>query len=362
MSLRVAFRVDASVLIGTGHVMRCLTLAEALAADGAQCTFVSREAAGSLHDVVAARGFEQILLPATRRARPLGPLDPPHAAWLDADWEHDCGQTLAALVSLGPIDWLVVDHYALDERWLRQVRAGARRLLVIDDVADRQLDCDLLLNQNLESENPQRYETLVPSGCQKLLGPDYALLRPVFADLRDAQRPHRKSLTVLVFLGGGDPDGVTLKALEAVDQTRTADMSADVVIGSANPLAKTIRAWANGRAWLRVHDGNAEIATMIADADVAVGAAGTTTWERACLGLPTVMVVIAENQRRIAEALEGAGAAALAGDWLTVSPYAIATELRRLIESPERRSAMRRAAMRLTDGKGSVRVVEEMLI
>lgn len=361
MSLRVAFRVDASARMGIGHVMRCLTLADALTTAGAECVFISRMADGDTKSLIHARGFEQIMLPTTKRTRVLVADDPPHAAWLDADWETDVVQTVTALSSHRMIDWLVVDHYALDARWHRSMRNSTKRLLVIDDTADRLLECDLLLNQNLDPYSYQRYEKLVPTGCHKLLGPDYALLRPVFAILRHVQRPVRKSLKAMVFLGGGDPDGLTLLALEAIEQTRPTDMTVDVVIGSANPFATTIRAWSNDRAWISIHDGNAEIAAIMADADLAVGAAGTTTWERACLGLPTVMVVIAENQRRIAEAVEEIGAAALAGDWKNVCPDAIVRQLRPLIDSAERRSAMRAAAMKLTDGKGSERVVKEML-
>lgn len=347
--------------MGIGHVMRCLTLADALKTAGAECIFVSRQDDGNTISLTQARGFEQILLPAANRTRELEPNDPPHAAWLNVDWETDAKQMLAALSDRGILDWLVVDHYALDARWLGLMRQCAERLFVIDDVADRRLDCDLLLNQNLELSADDQYVNLVPARCRMLLGPQYALLRPAFAELREASRPARKGLSIFVFLGGGDLDGVTILALDAIKTIREPSMTADVIVGSANPNGPAIRRWAKDCSWLGVHEGNAEIATLMAGADIAIGAAGTTTWERACLGVPSVMVVLAENQRRIAQAVEGIGAAVLAGDWENVRTDMIVRRLTPLVRSASARSAMRDAAMRLTDGKGSARVVKEML-
>jgi len=359
--MRAAFRVDASRTMGTGHVMRCLTLADALAASGAECVFVSRMTEGNIHDLVRARGYEQLVLPATARSRPAAADDPPHAAWLDADWDRDAEETVAALIPSGPFDWLVVDHYALDERWHGRGREAASRLMVIDDVADRRLDCDMLLDQNLNFEGERRYEGLVPQGCRLMIGPTYALLRPVFAALREREETPRDGFSVLVFLGGSDPDGITLLALEALEETRSEAVTADVVVGSANPHASAIEAWGATRPWIRMHGGGGEIAHLMAESAVAIGAGGSTTWERACVGLPAVMVVIADNQRKIAEAVEAVGAAVVAGDWHDIDAGDIASPLRRLLEDETLRASMREAAMKLTDGKGAARVAEAML-
>ena len=174
--MRVVFRADASVTIGTGHVMRCLTLAEALRKAGAEVAFVCRELDGNLAGLIEARGFDVHVLP---------PLEPPTdpLTWTAAHWHEDAAQTASFLKTRA--DWLVVDHFALEHRWEKEMREHANRLMVIDDLADRVHDCDLLLDQNYLQE-PARYDTLVPAHCRKLLGPAYALLRDEFRRAREA--------------------------------------------------------------------------------------------------------------------------------------------------------------------------------
>jgi len=183
----IVFRTDAALQIGTGHVMRCLTLAEALAERGAHCRFVCREHSGNLMELIRDRGFDAIGLPVeSGRLATEASSDEPigaHATWLGADWAVDAEQACAALGDMDA-DWLIVDHYALDVRWERSLRSRCRRLMVIDDLADRIHDCDLLLDQNLGRE-PRDYAGLVPDCSAILVGPRFALLRPEFAALRD---------------------------------------------------------------------------------------------------------------------------------------------------------------------------------
>jgi UDP-2,4-diacetamido-2,4,6-trideoxy-beta-L-altropyranose hydrolase len=143
--VKIAFRADASLTIGTGHIMRCLTLAKVLRGQGATCRFVSRALLGHLAAQIDAAGFGVTLLPARKGLVPGGP--PAHAAWAGVDWETDAAETRAALNT--PPDWLVMDQYAFDARWQHAARPEGKKLLVIDDLADRPHDCDLLLEQNL---------------------------------------------------------------------------------------------------------------------------------------------------------------------------------------------------------------------
>lgn len=311
----VVFRADASLDIGTGHVMRCLTLAEALRARGATCRFVCRTHPGHLIDLVRQRGFKVALLPpATEDAPTAAPdnMPPAHAHWLGADWGTDAEQTRAALGG-ERVDWLVVDHYALDARWERRLRGACSRLMVIDDLADRPHDCDLLLDQNL-GRGAADYAALVPGGCAVLTGPHYALLRPEFAALRPDSLARRESpqlKRLLITMGGVDKDNATGRVLDALRQCPLPlDCQVTVVMGPHAPWLDHVREQAAELPWpAEVMTNVSDMAQLMVASDFAIGAAGSTSWERCCLGLPSILLVLADNQRGIARALERAGAA-----------------------------------------------------
>lgn len=361
--MHVAFRADASLQIGTGHVMRCLTLADALRERGARCSFVCRAHEGHLSGTIAARGYQALLLPAGSGAahvRDEAPLA--HAHWLGAHWEADAAQTAEALAGQ-PADWLVVDHYGLDARWERRLRDAARHLMAIDDLADRPHAVELVLDQNLgraEADYAQR----VSSDCTVLVGPAYALLRPAFASLRAASLARREQAPgvrrVLVSMGGVDKDDVTSQVLRALDRCELPPAcEVTVVMGPHAPWLGEVRALAAAaRRPVELVVNAPELAQMMADADLAIGAAGTTAWERCCLGLPTLTAVLADNQRPGARALADAGAVLLL-------PEADALERdlpARLAEilAPGRLRQMQAACAAITDGAGAGRVAEAM--
>ena len=301
MSLAVAFRADASRAIGTGHVMRCLTLADALASVGASCRFVCRQAPGDLIERIQRRGFDVGCLP------PAGAAPPDPGGWhqtsmtnpavSNAPYATDADQTLAAL-GRGVVDCLVVDHYALDARWEMKLRGACHNLCVIDDLADRPHDCDLLLDQNWFADATlRRYDSLVPAHCIKLLGPQFALLGPDYASLRGLM-PRRDGLVrrVMVSLGGSDPTNETAKALEALMQPDLAALAVDVVIGANHPCPEMVAALVERRPGTILHADLPSLSGLIARSDLGIGAGGVTGWERMCLGLPSVVVSIADNQ------------------------------------------------------------------
>lgn len=362
--MKVAFRADASLHIGSGHVMRCLTLAEELRAQGAQCHFISRAHPGNLMEVIRQRGFTVNSLPEPVKhgQEAIKKIAPAHSHWLGSTWQADAQETCAVLASLQP-DWLVVDHYALDQRWEDSVAADRHHLMVIDDLADRPHRCDLLLDQNL-GRQPQDYAALVPTHCQVLTGPSYALLRSEFSALRPYSFQRRKAQPalrqLLISMGGVDPDNATGRVLQALKASvLPADCQITVVLGLTAPWLENVRELATHMPWptevvVNVND----MARRMAESDLAIGAAGSTSWERCCLGLPTLMVVLAENQMPGAYAMVAAQAASLIGnvsDIATHLPLAVAE----LIE-PECSSRMSVAASAITDGHGVVRVARAM--
>lgn len=369
MPVNVLFRTDASLQIGAGHVVRSLTLADALRERGAECRFACRAHAGNMIEAIRQRGYLAYALPMPEPGAARPPDDVPapsgHAAWLGTDWESDAAQTMAGAASHA-VDWLVVDHYALDARWERKVRSHAARVMVIDDLADRAHDCDALLDQNL-GHGPADYQALVPAGCELLIGPSNALLRPQFANRRAsslARRTRARLRHLLVSMGGVDKDNLTSRALESLrDSKLPADCRITVVMGAQAPGLQGVREQAAAMPWTTdVRVDVQDMAALMADSDLAIGAAGGTAWERCCLGLPSLMVVAAANQREIAAALESAGAAlnlgeAIPGDFERVAAAAVD----RLVDEPAALLAMSERARAVTSGDGAPHVAGRML-
>lgn len=362
-TLSVAFRVDASTLIGSGHVMRCLTLADALAEAGAQCYFVMRQKPGSLESAVRNRGHQVLMLSSGGAEQSAGhsESEPPHAGWLGVSWEADATDTLQALRGI-ELDWLVVDHYALDHRWESQVAGCCRRLMAIDDLADREHWCDLLLDQNLGRE-PRDYDGLVPGHTKRLIGSAYALLRPEFARARARSvetRQTRKLGNILVSMGGVDAANVTgnvLRVLETIEVFASCRVT--VVLGAACPHINEVMEQAESMHLdTRVVVNANNMAELMSRADLAIGAAGGSAWERCCLGLPSLLVVMAENQRPGAEALKRAGASLSLG-WPDAIDETLPRAMREVF-APGRLLEMSQSAAAICDGLGVQRVADTL--
>lgn len=360
-NLRIAFRADASLEIGTGHVMRCLTLANALREQGAECLFVCRPHRGHLMEQVAAAGHHVLALSVPRLSVQPSREGPAHSAWLGANWETDAAETQQALTDEG-IDWLVVDHYALDHHWERALRVECHHLMVMDDLADRMHDCDLLLDPSL-GRTPADYDGLVVDGTKMLLGPRYALLRPEFAALRAESLARRKTGALrhlLITMGGVDKDNTTERVLDALD---AADLSfgshITVVMGPHSPWLKEVRARARGmQLEANVRVGVKDMASLMRDSDLAIGAAGSTSWERFCLALPTIQLILAENQTECARQFAQIGAVVDIPPVEDFEPKLIHA-LRSLDEDALRLMSSRAADV--CDGLGTARVVQAML-
>ena len=350
--MKVAIRADASVQIGSGHAVRCLTLADELRARGAEVLFISRAHQGGARALLEQRGYTCVVLPApTISDALLGDLA--HSAWLGVSMEEDLAQTAAAVQGWAP-DWLVVDHYAIDWRWERAMRSHVPRIMVIDDLADRRHDCDLLLDQNFYCDMETRYEGLVPAHCKCLLGPSYALLRAEFAAV---SRPHREQGAVkriLLFMGGVDSDNATATVLRGLNDAASAGIAIDVVLGAAAPHLKQVRALCDVTPNVQLHVQIDNMAELMASADLAIGACGSATWERCFLGLPTITIVLADNQRRSAHDLAQAGYIVNLGDVETVTPHAVARAVHAMVEDPAGRAAMSHRVEALASRRGPI--------
>ena len=309
---RIIIRSDASLSIGSGHLIRCRTLARELKQCGAEVIFLCRRQPGDLINLLE-RDFFVIVLPEQELA-PCDGLDGRdlYDAWLGCTQEQDATQCLQALSETGikSASWLVTDHYGLDAIWESQMISGLAgsealtKLLVIDDLADRPHQADLLLDQNFFGESSEhRYRGLVPPQCHQLLGPRYALLGPEYAQLHPLVPPRTELRRVLVFFGGVDPLNLTAQVLEVLLDPAVADLAVDVVLGLQSPHHVMVEALVDVRPNTTLYPPQASLAGLIARADLAIGAVGATTWERACLSLPCISVPFASNQIPVAKTL-----------------------------------------------------------
>lgn len=324
---RAVFRFDASPALGAGHAMRCLTLAEELAAQGWRCCGMTNSEA--VETVPALRNNPALLL--------------------------DPGSGDA----VGRTDWLVVDHYGLDARWEKSCRSWAERILVIDDLADRAHDCDILVDQTF-GRHTEDYVRLVPQHCEILTGCDYALLKPAFVSARSDSLARRSTASGLrhlfVGLGATDPDNHTAEALKGIAASGLT-VTVDAVLGSRAPHLDAVRAQIAAMTQaVSLHIDTTEMPRLMARADLAIGAAGTSTWERCCLGLPSLMMVIADNQRLIAENVAAAGAARLIVPPRDTMAGQIAAALRELADDRAALEILSSRAATLCDGLGVRRV------
>lgn len=342
--MNIYFRTDASTSIGSGHLMRSLTLANELEKNGAKITFICSEETKKMLKLVKEKGFKVHVLPLYRNEK------------------NDKEQTRNILRenSVKP-DLLIIDHYGIDVRWESYIREFVEKIMIIDDIADKKHDCDIALNQNYTSNINNRYDGILPQSCIKLFGPKYALLRPEFCKATENLRERNHEVKrILVFMSGSDFQNMTSKVLKALQIFNRSDIAVDVIIGTFNKYLKDLEIMtselANGTCYYNVDN----MAEMMSAADLSIGAAGSTTWERCCMGLPSILVSLADNQIDILEALGKSGVVINLGWHEDVTEYDINETLENLIKKPSLLSDLSAKSRDMVDGKGAMRVAEEI--
>ena len=363
---RILIRCDASLSIGSGHVIRCRTLARELKKRGCEVIFLCRRQSGDLISLL-----EQEFLVLALPEQPLTLCDgldgrDLYAAWLGCSQDQDASQCIQLLSSacITNASWLVVDHYGLDACWeerLRVALAGAEnspQLLVIDDLADRQHVANLLLDQNFFGELTEtRYQSLLSKQCRQLLGPHYALLGPEYAQLNSLIPCRSEVRRILVYFGAVDSLGLTEKVLKVLNDPTFVELAVDVVLNTNSPNFHAVSEIVACRANTTLYSHLPSLAGLISRADLGIGACGTTTWERSCLGLPSLGIVIAANQLSFAKALHEAGHLLLVGENSDVGVNQIRIGLLSLMADVQ----LGKYSRVLTDGWGASRLVMAML-
>ncbi|MBR3721493.1 MAG: UDP-2,4-diacetamido-2,4,6-trideoxy-beta-L-altropyranose hydrolase [Selenomonadaceae bacterium] len=323
--MNTVFRADASIHIGSGHVMRCLTFAARMNHfKPAEIYFVSRDLPGNLNDKIVDAGYHLLVLP---RQEPKESLTG-YAAWLTVLKEQDATETIDVLKRIGTVDRLVIDSYAIDETWERMLRPYVGEIFVIDDLANRRHDCDVLLDYGLLPDKEEKYRQLVPKHCRLLLGVKYAPFRSEFIEAQKTLSPPKANIkNILIFYGGADATNETQKALDALRQISMSDLQAQVIVGSSNPHKESIKKYCAGHNRLNCHEQVGNMAEFMSLADVFICAGGTTLMEAWYMRLPTIVTVVAENQRVSSEYAASSGLIEYLGYYDEVSAADIARAL-----------------------------------
>ena len=355
----VIFRVDASYEIGIGHVMRCLAIAEFLKAKDISASFVCRDHPGNLIEHIELKGFPVFQL--------TNPSDDgeyssyascrllKHSSWLGTDWLADAEETKEA-IGTQKYDWLVVDHYALDIRWELELRQRCDRLMVLDDLADRDHECDLLLDQNYFLNSERRYQHRISASTTCLFGPKYAVMRGEYREAHLAARIRRGSISnILVYFGGADKNNVTERVMTALAGGEEHSIRIDVVVDPRHKYLESIKKSAKRLTNVELHIGVPTLCPLMLKADLAIGGAGTTSWERCSVGLPALVISTAENQRAVAKELHAGGFVEWLGHEDHVSTDSIEEGIR-LIKEVKTLETWSRRCWGLVDGRGMERV------
>lgn len=356
--MNILIRADSSLQIGTGHIMRCITLADFLKKNGCKIKFICRDLKGNIISLIESKGYPVFKLFNRNEENTCVPKDNSHSHWLEVSWQEDADETVEIIKEHSdPIDLMIVDHYAIDSQWERVINKFVKKIMVIDDLADRYHQCDILLDQNLIQNMNKRYEKLVSDKSVCLIGPKYALLRPEFEKARQMKFGQIEEIRRLfVFFGGVDRTNETTKTLNAIKLLKMANLHVDVVVGSSNPHKEIVRALCNSMKNTQFYCQINNMAELMAMADLAVSAGGSTTWERFSVGLPSLTIAVARNQIPIAEASQSFGIDNYLGISKEVFVEKISKSLFNTFKDITQLNNSKQTCMKLVDGRGVNRV------
>jgi UDP-2,4-diacetamido-2,4,6-trideoxy-beta-L-altropyranose hydrolase len=343
-------------MIGSGHLVRCRALARECKEKGAEIFFICREQQGHLTRQLDADGFNYFLIPSYSKVV-RNEIDGVYSSWLGVSEEEDAIETVRFIRQVRP-DWVVVDHYGLGVRWESLIRNETRKIMAIDDLANRKHDCDVLLDPNFSSDDSDgRYDSLISEHCTRLFGPMYALISPEYKVIRSTLPEHDGEINrVLVYFGASDDRNLSSVVSIALKRPDLSDLLVDLVLGVNSSPSRALIQSLEGRGRVRFHQSLPTLAGLMARADLMIGAAGGTTWERAALGLPGLVGALTENQRRLIDPMLKLGATF----FMPHEELTCATSWAdRILFLRQRKLDVRRAhvaARQLTDGCGLARV------
>jgi UDP-2,4-diacetamido-2,4,6-trideoxy-beta-L-altropyranose hydrolase len=358
--MKIAFRVDASSKVGLGHIKRCLSLAEELRTLGAKVIFVARDLGVDIDRLVESASFPLSKLPFVEAERADTANEPTHAGWAGAGWHVDANQTVGALVKFCP-DWVIVDHYAFDAQWHANVASRLNvRIAAIDDLGDRMLQVDVLIDHNVSADHRNKYAGRVSNRTRILGGPRFALLGPAYRKLA-GYTFHDVVRSIGVFMGGADADDHSSRVVKACREFAGFTGPMEVATTRYNPNLRNLRVLAQRWPSTTITEDLPDLADFFARHDVQVGAGGGATWERAAVGAPSLLLVVAENQREVVSELTALGAVERINETGGGAISDIGEVIRKLISDDHARHELSIRSRQLVDGLGARRVALYLL-
>lgn len=357
----VCIRVDSSYEIGSGHVMRCLCLAKALREEGCSVFFICRSLPGNMIGYIQTEDFIVKVLPYNQRSAEIVAGEDSYVSWLAENYNTEIDQTLDVINNLDfYVSLLIVDHYAIDERWERQLRRVVDQIMVIDDIANRPHVCDYLLDQNYYHQMSSRYTSLVSSHTKLMLGPKFTILRDEFRQYRGLIRFPRKSNRIFIFFGATDAAGLTVKTVNALSYV-SEKFKLEVIVGPNNVDSDELQRLSTIYTNINLHRNVSNIASLMAQSRFSICSTGTTTWERCCLGLPGITISMADNQRSIAQSMSDIGFDIYLGHVTKINVNDIIGAFYSLVSEEGKIDKMSDIGFGLVDGQGLKRIMQEVL-
>jgi UDP-2,4-diacetamido-2,4,6-trideoxy-beta-L-altropyranose hydrolase len=329
----IVFRVDSGLNIGSGHLMRCITLANNFKKNiELECTFISRDNNGNFNAIIIQNGFNVLLLDGPD----LNSNMENYSEWLGTSQINDADQTLALLKknNVEIIDILIVDHYSLDIQWERKFRKITNKLVVIDDLANREHDCDIILDQNMAPNYRSRYDNLTPIYSKKFLGMDYCLLCEDFIVAKATIVARDKLSNIVIFFGGVDKDNATLHLLSILREKLKVFVSVHVIVGKSNPAKDEIKLFCDDYDNCHYLEQISNMAQIFSKSDLSIGGGGATAGERIFLGLPSIVFSLADNQVIVSKYLHEKNFITYLGDQSKMEASNIIAEIDKYIDSP----------------------------
>lgn len=328
MLMKIYLRCDSSQQIGTGHVFRCLALAELLRKEGHQLAFICRELEGNIINFIREKQFKVLLLPSPKTQVKI--TENPHS-WLGASIRDEV-LAMREVIEKDPPHWIISDHYSLDILWEKEISSMGVRILAVDDI-NRIHQCDVLLDQNYYTSASDQYSSSLVA--KKFIGQEYALLSRPFMELKEKVTIRETIQRILVSFGGVDLGGESLRFLDVIKARP--EIHFDVVTGLANPRLNELKTGSLDLRNMTLHIQTPKMAALMIQSDLFIGASGTTTWERCFLGLPGICITVADNQLAIAENLSAKGVHTYLGQANKISSDAYLEAIRDLEDSSKRR-------------------------
>ena len=349
MRKHIVIRVDSGNKIGFGHAMRCLTLANQMKKYDYKISIISNKEKNNLNELFLKNGHQVYYIKNKKiTSRKINE-------------KYDLEQTKKILVKINKkIDLILVDNYSLGLKWEKSLRSFGKKIIVIDDLSDRKHDCDLIIDQGLHQNMKNPYSNLVPKNCKILLGPKYAILRPEFKKLREKlQKQNKKIEKIMISFGGSDPNKDTMKVMKGVEKIKERKFSVDVIIGKSNADHKEIKDLCKKMLKTRCFYNTEKMASIMNKCNLAIGSGGSTTWERCCLGIPTIVSIASKDQSEATKILHSKKCVINLGKSKEISILNYTNIIEKM--TYDKLNKMRENCLKLVDGNGTKRIIQEIL-